>query len=130
MVRSTHIQVLHGFDVFPGCSVCLVIGVVQFVSVEVSAKVRTERCTNLVDVLCSWIPTISSSVGLNSSYELGFDLPIANSFHHGKVFKIIMSLEQGIPSEELNENASNAPNITREAPSKIEDYLWSTVMAC
>jgi len=39
-------------------------------------------------------------------------------------------LEQGIPSEELNENASNAPNITREAPSKIEDYLWSTVMAC
>lgn len=38
--------------------------------------------------------------------------PRANdSLHHGEVFQIVMGLEQGIASEELNQDAANAPYI-------------------
>lgn len=39
-----------------------------------------------------------------------------------------MSLEQSIACEELDKNASDTPNIAREAPTQIQDNLWGSVV--
>ena len=39
-----------------------------------------------------------------------------------------MCLEQGIASEKLDEDASDAPYVAREAPAKVEDNLGSAVV--
>lgn len=35
------------------------------------------------------------------------------------MFEIIVGLEQGVPGKELDDDASYAPNITREAPAEL-----------
>lgn len=46
------------------------------------------------------------------------------------MLEIIVRLEQRIPSEEFDKNATNTPNITGETPSQIEDDLRCSVMSC
>lgn len=40
-----------------------------------------------------------------------------DGLHHGQVLKVIVRLEQGIASKELNQDAAYAPDITRERPA-------------
>jgi hypothetical protein len=40
-----------------------------------------------------------------------------------------MRLEECISREELNKNASNTPDITREGPPQTKNNFWGTVMA-
>jgi hypothetical protein len=54
---------------------------------------------------------------------------IAHGFHHCQMLQVIVRLEQGIAGEELDENATDAPDVAREAPSKVEDDLGSTVVS-
>jgi len=54
---------------------------------------------------------------------------ITDCLHHRQMLEIIMRLEQCITSEELHQNATNAPDITWEAPAKVENDLRSSVMS-
>ena len=54
----------------------------------------------------------------------------ADALHHGKVLEIVVSLEQGVSSKELDQDAANTPNIAGEAPSKVQDNLGRSVMSC
>jgi hypothetical protein len=45
------------------------------------------------------------------------------------VFKIVMCLKEGISGEELHQDTSNTPDITREAPAEIQDDFGSPVVA-
>jgi len=46
------------------------------------------------------------------------------------MLKVIVCLKQCIPSEELNKDAPDTPNITSIAPAKVEDDLWCPIMPC
>jgi hypothetical protein len=52
-----------------------------------------------------------------------------NALHHRQVLQIIVGLEQCIPCEEFDENASDTPDITREGPTETKNNLRGTVMA-
>ena len=40
-----------------------------------------------------------------------------------------MGLEQGFAGPELNQNACNAPDVTRKTPTQTKNDFWSTVMS-
>lgn len=54
---------------------------------------------------------------------------VAHSFHHGQVLEIVVRLEQGISSEELDKDAAYTPDITRETPSKVKYDFGGAVVA-
>jgi hypothetical protein len=54
---------------------------------------------------------------------------VAHGFHHCQMLQVIVRLEQGIAGEELDENASYAPDVARKAPSEVEDDLGSAVVS-
>lgn len=56
------------------------------------------------------------------------DTSANNCLHHGQVLEIIMGLEEGIPSEELNEDATDAPDIAGEGPPQSENDLRRAVV--
>ena len=41
-----------------------------------------------------------------------------------------MRLEEGVASEELHYDASYAPDVAREAPAKLQNDLWCSIMSC
>ena len=45
------------------------------------------------------------------------------------MFKIVMSLEEGIPGEEFHQNAANTPDVTWEAPAQIQNNLRGSVVS-
>jgi hypothetical protein len=45
------------------------------------------------------------------------------------MLQVIVRLEQGIAGEKLDENATYAPDVAREAPSKVEDDLGGAVVS-
>lgn len=51
-----------------------------------------------------------------------------NSFHHRQVLEVVMSLEKGIAGKELDEDAADAPDVTREGPAQSQDDLWRSIM--
>lgn len=46
------------------------------------------------------------------------DSRVKYCLHHGKVFKVVMSLKQRVAREEFDENASYAPNVAWKRPAK------------
>jgi hypothetical protein len=44
------------------------------------------------------------------------------------MLQVIMSLEQGISSEELHKDAPDAPDIAREGPTQTKNDFWSPIM--
>lgn len=50
--------------------------------------------------------------------------------HHCEVLEVIVCLEQCVSREEFHEDAANAPYITWETPTKIENDLGCAVMSC
>lgn len=57
------------------------------------------------------------------------DLRANHRFHHAQMLKIVVGLEQGITSVELDQDTTDAPDVAREAPAQVENDLWSTVVA-
>ncbi len=46
------------------------------------------------------------------------------------MLKVVVGLEKGVSGEEFNKDATYTPNVAGEAPTKVEDNLWSTIMPC
>ena len=65
------------------------------------------------------LATASFAGGANLRNEMFVDLATAHSFHHGQMFEVVVGLEKCVSGEELNKNATDAPYIAREAPSKV-----------
>ena len=63
------------------------------------------------------------------SYETSINPVAYYSLHHGKMLQIVMSLEQSVPCEELDQYTADTPNITRETPAEIQNDLWGPVMS-
>lgn len=40
-----------------------------------------------------------------------------------------MCLEQGVTGEELDQDAADAPDVTRKAPAKVEDDFWGAIVS-
>lgn len=66
---------------------------------------------------------------MDLSNDLTIQLTTTHCFHHGQMFQIVMGLEQGVTSKELDQDASDTPNVTGKTPSKVENDLRRTVMA-
>lgn len=45
------------------------------------------------------------------------------------MLEVVVGLEQSITSEELDEDASNTPNIAGIRPSETQNDLWGSVVA-
>lgn len=60
--------------------------------------------------------------------QLRVNLAATYAFHHGEMFEIVVSLEEGIPGEEFHQNAADTPDVAWEAPTQIEDNLRSSVV--
>ena len=71
------------------------------------------------------IPTTPLHLADNS----GLNLMANDSLHHGKMFEIVMSLEQCITREKFSEDTSNTPDVTRETPTQIQNDLGGTVVS-
>ncbi len=56
------------------------------------------------------------------------DLLPADAFHHGQMFQVVMGLEEGVASEELDQDAANAPDVTRIAPPQTQDDLGRAIV--
>ena len=41
-----------------------------------------------------------------------------------------MSLEEGIASEELDNDAAYTPDIARKAPTQLQNDFWRTIVSC
>lgn len=80
----------------------------------------------MINILGGAVPTslISNFVDYRS-----VDIQATNRFHHRQVLEIVMGLEQSIAGVEFHKDAADAPDVTREAPSKIEDDLRCSVMS-
>lgn len=67
---------------------------------------------------------------INSPDNVSINLATAHSFHHSQVLEVVVRLEQGVAGEELDENASYAPDVAGEAPSQVQDNLWRAIVSC
>lgn len=46
------------------------------------------------------------------------------------MLKVVVRLEESVTSEELDEDAANAPDIAWIAPSQVQYNLWCSVVPC
>lgn len=104
---------LHRLHIFLRGLGCLVVGVVQLVARKELGR-RVAICT--------------PATGRNLLHKFRIKLATTNGLHHGKMFEIVVRLKQGVASEELNKNASYAPDIAGEAPAELKDNLRSSVV--
>ena len=56
------------------------------------------------------------------------DSTVTHILHHCQMFEIIVSLEESIPSEELNQDTTYAPDIARKRPAEAQNNLRGTIM--
>lgn len=52
-----------------------------------------------------------------------------NGLHHGKMFQVVMGLEESITGEEFHQNAPDAPDVAWITPPEIENDLWSPIVS-
>jgi hypothetical protein len=45
------------------------------------------------------------------------------------VFEVIVSLEEGVPSTEFDEDTPDRPNVAGKAPAVVHDDFWGAVVA-
>lgn len=74
--------------------------------------------------------TRATLFGQDGLYERTVDFAAHNGLHHGQVLEIVVCLKKGVASEEFDKDAADAPNITGEAPSKIENDLGCPIVTC
>lgn len=78
----------------------------------------------------SLVPVVVSTSALDLPDQLRLNLATAYALHHCKMLEVVVRLEKSIPSEELDKDAADAPNITWIAPTKVKYDLWCSVMPC
>ena len=107
----TYVELLHRLDISPRVTRGVGVGVIQpLLPVEV---LRCRVALLLVHV----------------RHQVFVDLLSDYGFHHGKMLEIVMCLEQGIAGVELDQNTADAPNVTRKAPTQVENDFWGAVVA-
>lgn len=52
-----------------------------------------------------------------------------DSLHHRQMLQVVMGLEECVTREEFHENTANTPDITRKAPSQIENDFGGPIMS-
>jgi len=57
------------------------------------------------------------------------DFP-ADGFHHGHVLEIIVSLEESVSCAEFDEDTTDGPYVTGEAPTASENDFGCAIMTC
>ena len=77
----------------------------------------------------SLVAIIASTAVLDLSDKFCLNSATANGFHHSQMFKIVMGLEECIAGEELDQDAADAPDVARIAPTKIQYDLWRSIMS-
>lgn len=80
------------------------------------------------DIRCSRV-LVAATARSDLTDKCFINRSIAHSLHHCQMLQVIVRLEQGVASEELDKNTTYAPDVAREAPSKIEYDFWSTVVS-
>lgn len=108
-------KMLHCLDIFPGGLRRFVVGVFQLSSVE---------------KLCGRVCVCTSTSRADRLDQFRVNLPVTNSLHHSKVFQVVVGLEECIAGEEFHDNAADAPNVARKAPTELEDDLRCSIMSC
>lgn len=63
-----------------------------------------------------------------SLHQRPVDGTTADGFHHGEMFPVLMCLEQSIAREQLDQNASYAPNVAGVRPIHAEYDFGSSVV--
>lgn len=111
---KTYIEVFHSLHIFSRCPARVLIGVAQLATLE---------------ELGCLVPVVASSGRCDLFDQLRWNLAVANVLHHREMFKIIVGLEKCITSEELDYDASYAPYVAGEAPAKLQDDLWRSIMS-
>ena len=53
---------------------------------------------------------------------------VDDSLHHSQMFQVVMCVKQGVSCEELDQDATDTPDIARERPAQAENDLRSTVV--
>ena len=83
----------------------------------------------LRDLLGSGISSTPRGHLVDGLDQVAVDAMSYHCLHHGQVLEIVVGLEQSIASEELDEDASDTPNITGIRPSETQNDLWGSVVA-
>ena len=76
------------------------------------------------------VAVCTSAAGSDLLHEFRVKLAAANGLHHGEMLEVVVRLKEGVASEELNQNASYAPDVAGKAPAKLQDDLRSTIVPC
>ena len=79
---------------------------------------------------CSLVAVVITASALDLPDQLRLNPATTNALHHCEMLQVVMCLEKGITSEELDEDAANAPNIAWIAPSQIKYDFWCSVVPC
>lgn len=72
-----------------------------------------------LEVLGSGISSTPRGHLVDGLDQVAVDAVSHHCLHHSQVLEIVVGLEQSIAGEELDENASNTPDITGIRPSEI-----------
>jgi hypothetical protein len=111
--RTTYMKSLHSLDILLRGLGGFTVGIVEFrLDEEFGCSVRVA----------------TASVGSYLLHDARIYLATAHRLHHRQMLEVIVRLEEGVASKELNQNAANAPYVAGEAPAKLEDDLWGTVV--
>jgi len=128
------VELLHRLDILLRRLVDVIVGVVQLVVLEVACGTATVSDTHVgegcMDSRVGRVTRVRAVLLVDSSDDVSIDLATTHGFHHCQMLKIVVRLEQSVTGEELDKDASYAPDVTGEAPAKVEYNLWCTVMPC
>ena len=94
-------------------------------SLATESNLKLER----VYIRCCRVLVVSSPCTYLLDHFL-FNLRVTDSLHHGKMFKVVVSLEERVACEEFDQNTSNAPDVTGKAPSQLQYDFRGSIMSC
>ena len=78
----------------------------------------------------SLVAVVVPTRALNLPNQLLLNPATAHALHHRQMLEIVVRLKESITSVELDEDAANAPNVTRIAPPQIKNDLRCSVVPC
>jgi hypothetical protein len=54
---------------------------------------------------------------VDGSHNVSINLATADGLHHCQMLEVVVRLEQGVASEEFDQDASYTPDVARETPA-------------
>lgn len=93
--------------------------------------VNTARHTDLKhDSRCSLVAVIASTAAQDLPDQFWLNPTTAYALHHCEVLEIVVRLEKSVAGEELDQDASDAPDVAWIAPSEVQYNLGCSVVSC